>query len=144
MPRSSFTDWWDRIAALAIPAPEKAVLQCLARHGDWEDGTHSYPKVGRIANETGYSEGTVRRALRSLECDATFDGECERRYCHHLALVVCTDRARQYLPAIYALTLDEQAFQPHLPEVSGRSERPARPIRATTEDDQSAHAERSL
>lgn len=133
MTRASFTDWWDRIAGLSIPAPEKAVLQCLARHGDWADGSHSYPKVRRIAAETSYSEGTVRRALRSLECDVMLPDDCQRRYCHHLGLIVCTERARQYAPAIYALALDEEGFQAHLPEVSGRSERPARPITLTTQ-----------
>ncbi len=118
---STFTDWWDRIASLPIPHAEKAVLQCLARHGDWSDGTHSYPKIERLADETSYSEGAVRRALRSLECDAAFAADCTRAYCHHLGLIICTERPRQHSPGVYALDLDDQGFQAHLPEISDRS-----------------------
>lgn len=140
MPRAStFTDWWDRIANLSIPHAEKAVLQCLARHGDWSDGTHSYPKIKTIADETSYSEGVVRRALRSLECDA-LDTDCTRPYCRHLGLIVCTERSRQYAPAVYALILAERAFQSHLPEVSDRSIRARRPVATTTQGNRSDRA----
>lgn len=135
---TTFTDWWDRIAAFPIPTAEKAVLQSLARHADWADGTHAYPSIDTMATETSFSPSVVRRALRSLACDDVPDF-CQRRRCHHLALIVLTEPARQHRPAWYALTLDiGRAFQMHLPEVSGQSMGTARPVDGRTQGSRSA------
>ena len=128
----TFTDWWDRIAAFPIPQAEKAVLQSLARHADWEDGTHAYPSVATMSAETSFSSAVVRRALRSLTCDVVPE-QCSRPRCHHLGLVILAEPSRQHQPAMYSLTLDERTFQMHLPEVSGQSMGTARPIAGITQ-----------
>lgn len=46
--------------------PARAVLLVIAAHAD-PDGSNAYPSTARLAEETGLSQRTVRRALRTLE-----------------------------------------------------------------------------
>uniref|UniRef100_UPI003AF62E4A helix-turn-helix domain-containing protein n=1 Tax=Thiolapillus sp. TaxID=2017437 RepID=UPI003AF62E4A len=50
----------------ALRAPEKPVLVALAEHVGGA-GRECWPSLARLALMTGYSERTVRRALRALE-----------------------------------------------------------------------------
>lgn len=51
---------------LTLPRAEKAVIVYLAARADDDKGT-CYPGQANIANSTGFSDRTVRRALKNLE-----------------------------------------------------------------------------
>ena len=120
----------DRIARLPITVQERAILWRLARWGNWEDGSNSYPSQATLAAETGLSERQVRFWLADLSCDPREAalGLCRNGpKCHHRGLIVFTGPSHRYGSSTYTLMLEEvaiQPFQPHLPEV-GLNREPA-------------------
>ena len=113
----SYIDWWRRIAALPLTLPEWAVLTTIAAHADWATGDQSFPSIETIADTTGLAERSVKRALRSLSCAVGPERDCGDDRCNHRGLLAVQQAATRYRPTTYALMLDEQAVQPHLPEV---------------------------
>ena len=93
---------------------EKAVLQELARHSDWDDGTHAHPGTDRLARRTSFSARTVIRTLQSLACD---DVHCGRDRCTHRGLIAATATREMEHAAMYSIDLSERGEQSQLPEV---------------------------
>lgn len=113
----SYIDWWRRIAALPLTTSEWAVLTTIAAHADWADGDQSFPSIETIADTTGLAERSVKRALHSLSCAVGPGQDCGDDRCNHRGVLVVQHPATRHRPTTYALRLDEQAVQPHLPEV---------------------------
>ncbi len=117
MAAGSFHDWWRRIGSLSLTTAEWAVLTTLAAHGNWTTGEDCYPSIDTIAETTGLGVRTVKRALHSLACSVGPGRSCGDSRCNHRGLLVIQKIATRYRPTTYALSLDEQAVQSHLPEV---------------------------
>ena len=75
---------------------EKAVLSCLAEHSN-PDGEMAFPSVGRIAQETEFSERAIQLALKALK---------------QKGLIEQTARAGHHRPATYRIRLDALATLP--------------------------------
>jgi DNA-binding transcriptional ArsR family regulator len=89
------TEW---AYTITLPRAEKAVLVYLAARADDEKGT-CFPGQANIANNTGFSDRTVRRALKTLETNGVirrvrrFDGNGYRNSdLYVLDLTMTTDR----------------------------------------------------
>ncbi len=113
----SYIDWWRRIAALPLTTPEWAVLTTIAAHADWATGDQSFASIETIADTTGLANRSVKRALRSLSCAVGPGRTCGDSRCNHRGQLVIQQAATRHRPTTYALRLDEQAVQSHLPEV---------------------------
>lgn len=60
--------WRGAIADADLPGPTKCTAYALSLHMS-ERGDSCFPSVGTMARESGFSERTVRQALRDLESD---------------------------------------------------------------------------
>ena len=113
-----FVTLFDRVAALTLTPPEKAVLWTVARHSDWSTGTGSFAHHRRLATEAGLGLSTVRRVLAGLACTGGVSGQCfghASRCLHRGLLDIDYDATTGRFS--WTLRLEERALQAHLPEI---------------------------
>lgn len=61
--RSMLEHW----SGLRLPPTVRLVLTTYWAHADWSTGQNARPSVATVARLSGYSRGTVQRALRLAE-----------------------------------------------------------------------------